>query len=186
MKLAPDASTDSFEHDSENVYEWMFVNIQGVGFSLNISREHGWAANGCRNSWRTDSILTSSCTIEESTLTSRTGNQSRWYVHNSATSIPYLPAGASAESVHRNQRPAKMFFIRLLTYSALRLGASCLAVAILCNAALGQDNTSTLIHGIMRNEMGKPVHNARVDVSTAAPISGPAVFSPSCYLERLD
>ena len=95
-------------------------------------------------------------------------------------------AGASAESVHRNQRPAKMFFIRLLTYSALRLGASCLAVAILCNAALGQDNTSTLIHGIMRNEMGKPVHNARVDVSTAAPISGPAVFSPSCYLERLD
>ena len=58
-----------------------------------------------------------------------------------------------------------------------------LAVAILCSAALGQNDTSTLIHGIVRNEMGKPVHNARVDISTAAPILGPAVFCPSCYLD---
>ena len=43
VKLAPDASPDSFDHDSENVYEWMYVNIQDVAFSLNISREHGWA-----------------------------------------------------------------------------------------------------------------------------------------------
>ena len=43
MKLAPDASPDLFDHDSENVYEWMYVNVQGIAFSLNISREHGWA-----------------------------------------------------------------------------------------------------------------------------------------------
>jgi hypothetical protein len=42
-KLAPDASPDSFDHDSENVYEWMYVKIQGLAFSLNVSREHGWA-----------------------------------------------------------------------------------------------------------------------------------------------
>ena len=35
--------TDSFDHDSENVYEWMYVSIPGLSFSLNISREHGWA-----------------------------------------------------------------------------------------------------------------------------------------------
>lgn len=42
-KLTPHASPDSFDHDSENDYEWMYVNIQGIAFSLNISREHGWA-----------------------------------------------------------------------------------------------------------------------------------------------
>lgn len=42
-KLAPNASADSFNHDSENVYEWMYVKIQGLAFSLNVSREHGWA-----------------------------------------------------------------------------------------------------------------------------------------------
>ena len=41
--LAPDASADSFAHDSENVYEWMYVSIRGLSFSLNVSREHGWA-----------------------------------------------------------------------------------------------------------------------------------------------
>ena len=76
-----------------------------------------------------------------------------------------------------------MFCINLLTYNARRMAASCLAVAILCSSASGQDNTSTLIHGTVRSAMGNPVHNARVDISTAAPISGPAVFCPSCYLD---
>ena len=76
-----------------------------------------------------------------------------------------------------------MFCINLLTYNARRMAASCLAVAILCSSASGQDNTSTLIHGTVRSEMGNPVYNARVDISTAAPISGPAVFCPSCYLD---
>lgn len=76
-----------------------------------------------------------------------------------------------------------MFRINLFLSCALRLGASCLAVAISYSAALGQDNTLTLIRGTVANEMGKPVPNARVDISTAAPISGPAVFCPSCYLD---
>ncbi len=43
LKLVPDAMVESFDHDSENVYEWMYVNIQGLPFALNVSREHGWA-----------------------------------------------------------------------------------------------------------------------------------------------
>ena len=43
LKLAPDASPDSFGHDYENVYEWMYVDMHDVSFSLNVSREHGWA-----------------------------------------------------------------------------------------------------------------------------------------------
>jgi hypothetical protein len=29
--------------DSENVYEWMYVDLPHLDFSLNVSREHGWA-----------------------------------------------------------------------------------------------------------------------------------------------
>jgi hypothetical protein len=43
LKLAPSATPESFEHDSENVYEWMYLNIAELPFALNISREHGWA-----------------------------------------------------------------------------------------------------------------------------------------------
>lgn len=43
LRLAPHATPDSLEHDSENVYEWMWLNIKDVPFSLNVSREHGWA-----------------------------------------------------------------------------------------------------------------------------------------------
>ncbi|MCA8997546.1 MAG: hypothetical protein KDA80_11175 [Planctomycetaceae bacterium] len=42
-RLAPDTTPDSLEHDSENVYEWMWLNIEDVPFALNVSREHGWA-----------------------------------------------------------------------------------------------------------------------------------------------
>ena len=41
--LSPGARLESLEHDSENVYEWMYVAIPGVPFALNVSREHGWA-----------------------------------------------------------------------------------------------------------------------------------------------
>ena len=43
LLLSPGAAPESFEHDSENVYEWMYVAIPGIPFVLNISREHGWA-----------------------------------------------------------------------------------------------------------------------------------------------
>lgn len=43
LRLSPSAAPASFEHDSENVYEWMWVNLADVPFALNISREHGWA-----------------------------------------------------------------------------------------------------------------------------------------------
>lgn len=43
LLLAPSAAPESFEHDSENVYEWMWVNVPSVPFALNVSREHGWA-----------------------------------------------------------------------------------------------------------------------------------------------
>ncbi len=41
--LAPSATLESFEYDSENVYEWLWVNFPSVPFALNVSREHGWA-----------------------------------------------------------------------------------------------------------------------------------------------
>ena len=43
MILEPGSSADSFEHDSENVYEWMWIRIPRVPCLLNVSREHGWA-----------------------------------------------------------------------------------------------------------------------------------------------
>ena len=43
LKLAPSAIPESFEHDSENVYEWMYVRISELPFALNVFREHGWA-----------------------------------------------------------------------------------------------------------------------------------------------
>ncbi|MEZ6057485.1 MAG: hypothetical protein R3C01_12355 [Planctomycetaceae bacterium] len=42
-RLVPDATPDSLEHDSENVFEWMWLNINDIPFALNVSREHGWA-----------------------------------------------------------------------------------------------------------------------------------------------
>lgn len=51
-----------------------------------------------------------------------------------------------------------------------------------CNA-FGQGNVLNLIQGTVSNEKGEPIPNARVDISTAAPISGPAIFCPSCYLD---
>lgn len=54
----------------------------------------------------------------------------------------------------------------------------------LCSCpAFGQENALNLIQGTVSNEKGEPVPNARVDISTAAPISGPAIFCPSCYLD---
>lgn len=43
LLLSPGATTESFDHGSENVYEWMHVTIPSIPFALNISREHGWA-----------------------------------------------------------------------------------------------------------------------------------------------
>ncbi|TWU01043.1 hypothetical protein [Stieleria varia] len=43
LRLVPHASPDSLDHDSENVYEWIWLNIKDLPFALNVSREHGWA-----------------------------------------------------------------------------------------------------------------------------------------------
>lgn len=41
--LCADLTEDMIDWDSENVYEWMYVDLPQLAFSLNISREHGWA-----------------------------------------------------------------------------------------------------------------------------------------------
>lgn len=71
----------------------------------------------------------------------------------------------------------------MLAYGTRQLAAACLTTVLSLCAVLGQDTASTLIRGAMHNDRGEPIPNARVDISTAAPISGPAVFCPSCYLD---
>lgn len=41
--LSPDADEMDLDWDYENVYEWMYVDLPEIDFSLNISREHGMA-----------------------------------------------------------------------------------------------------------------------------------------------
>ena len=41
--LCPELKEDSLDWDSENVYEWMYVDLPQLDFSLNVSRKHGWA-----------------------------------------------------------------------------------------------------------------------------------------------
>jgi hypothetical protein len=41
--LCPELTKDKLDWDFENVYEWMHVNLPQLDFSLNVSREHGWA-----------------------------------------------------------------------------------------------------------------------------------------------
>ncbi len=41
--LCVDLTEDSIDYDYENVYEWMYVDLPQIEFSLNVSREHGWA-----------------------------------------------------------------------------------------------------------------------------------------------
>ena len=41
--LCPELTEDNLDWDSENVYEWMYVDLPHLNFSLNVSREHGWA-----------------------------------------------------------------------------------------------------------------------------------------------
>lgn len=41
--LYAELTEDNIDWDSENVYEWMCVDLPQLEFSLNVSREHGWA-----------------------------------------------------------------------------------------------------------------------------------------------
>lgn len=41
--LCPELADDNIDWDYENVYEWMYVDLPQLAFSLNVSREHGWA-----------------------------------------------------------------------------------------------------------------------------------------------
>lgn len=63
------------------------------------------------------------------------------------------------------------------------LAFACLMTALCSCTAFGQGNVLNQIQGTVSNEKGEPILDARVDISTAAPISGPAVFCPSCYLD---
>ena len=37
--LSSDLDEDSIDYDFENVYEWMYVDLPQLDFSLNVSRE---------------------------------------------------------------------------------------------------------------------------------------------------
>jgi len=41
--LRPGIAEDSLVWDYENVYEWMYIDLPTIEFSLNVSREHGLA-----------------------------------------------------------------------------------------------------------------------------------------------
>ena len=41
IALRPDVSEEDIEWDAENVYEWVYVDFPGLGFSLDITRDHG-------------------------------------------------------------------------------------------------------------------------------------------------
>jgi len=69
------------------------------------------------------------------------------------------------------------------TVCSPNLALACLITALCSCTAVAQTKSANLIHGTVSNEKGEPVPNARVDISTAAPISGPAIFCPSCYLD---
>ena len=49
--------------------------------------------------------------------------------------------------------------------------------------ALGFDCSADTLTGTVRDAKGRPVADARVDIATAAPKVGPAMFCPSCYLD---
>ncbi len=67
--------------------------------------------------------------------------------------------------------------------ATLNLIAICLSMTVSICAVLGQDGTTTVIQGVVQTEGGEPIRNARIDISTATPVSGPALFCPSCYLD---
>lgn len=58
------------------------------------------------------------------------------------------------------------------------LGIAQLLVTVLCAPAWGADLLGTVV-----DSAGRPIAGARIDISTAAPKSGPALFCPSCYLD---
>ena len=76
-----------------------------------------------------------------------------------------------------------MLHITVSTVWPPKLALACLITALCSCTAVGQENAANQIHGTVSTEKGEPVPNARVDISTAAPISGPAIFCPSCYLD---
>ncbi len=59
-----------------------------------------------------------------------------------------------------------------------RFGCWLAALALLPNGLLADT-----LRGVVRDDRGQPVANARIDVATAAPKVGPGIFCPSCYLD---
>ncbi len=56
--------------------------------------------------------------------------------------------------------------------------ATALAFGVVLDTASGDT-----LSGTIRDADGQPIAGARVDVATAAPKVGPAMFCPSCYLD---
>src|SRR4051812_47731923 len=57
-----------------------------------------------------------------------------------------------------------------------------LVIALVLGLGLDTASADTLT-GTVRDSKGRPVAGARVDVATAAPKVGPAMFCPSCYID---
>ena len=56
-------------------------------------------------------------------------------------------------------------------------------LALIFVLGFGLDCSADTLTGTVRDAKGRPVAGARVDVATAAPKAGPAMFCPSCYLD---
>lgn len=41
IALVPHLQADQIEHDHENTYEWTLIDLPGLPFSLNVTRDHG-------------------------------------------------------------------------------------------------------------------------------------------------
>ncbi len=74
-----------------------------------------------------------------------------------------------------------LFHSNFLRLSQLALVLICsVSLVPVCAGHAPPVNTSS-IQGIVLTEAGEPLPNARVDISTAVPVQGPALFCPSCY-----
>jgi hypothetical protein len=70
-----------------------------------------------------------------------------------------------------------------LRLTGLTLAFTSWSVALWGHTAYGQGKELTVLRGRVLGTSAEPIPNARVDISTAVPKSGPSIFCPSCYLD---
>jgi len=71
----------------------------------------------------------------------------------------------------------------MICFHAFFVGLLCLTVPTGFGGPNGLDDPKPEISGTVTSPDGAPLAGVRVDVSTAAPKVGPALFCPSCYLD---